>query len=454
MNELLHLKQEDHAKIFEIFMSKRLSTGSPKLTLNNNSLLEESPSKELSPLKNSFPETQEKKNSKLLKYKNHIIQALENKQTVVNSYTKGTTIISESIRKRADGKNYSDLKNLPPVVYNNIKMFINKMKRIGYLNDLSVLKPYDLKIINDRAYYEREEETQSFNIRKRFWQFHSFITKKFNSLTKFLKIKKMQLPVIHPYSQFKLCWDLVICILTIFLLFYIPLSLSFGFTIMEEISMKSYVTIFLIIDMALEMNTLYFNYGLEVRNRSKIYVNYLKSYFLPDFIALFSNVAASDYFDFIDPSIKIVCGLLFYTKIFALGKFSSKMMNRFQLTHEWKGVKRLIFLFFVIIMITHLTACGWYYVGIHAKVDDPTAQTWIKTQGLASEDWYLQYMSSFYWAIVTVMTVGYGDIIPQNNSERCFCLFVILFGGMILPYSINSIGLIIQDIQRDQKKFE
>ena len=130
------------------------------------------------------------------------------------------------------------------------------------------------------------------------------------------------------------------------------------------------------------------------------------------------------------------------------------MMNRFQLTHEWKGVKRLLFLFFVIIMITHLTACGWYYVGIHAKVDDPTAQTWIKTQGLVSEDWYLQYMSSFYWAIVTVMTVGYGDIIPQNNSERCFCLFVILFGGMILPYSINSIGLIIQDIQRDQKKFE
>ena len=52
------------------------------------------------------------------------------------------------------------------------------------------------------------------------------------------------------------------------------------------------------------------------------------------------------------------------------------------------------------------------------------------------------------------MTVGYGDITLTNNAERSYCLFLVLFGGMIFPYSVNTIGLIIQDIQKDQKKFE
>ena len=52
------------------------------------------------------------------------------------------------------------------------------------------------------------------------------------------------------------------------------------------------------------------------------------------------------------------------------------------------------------------------------------------------------------------MTVGYGDITPVNNFEKLYCMLVILFGGMIFPYSVNTIGLIIQDIQKDQKKYE
>lgn len=128
-------------------------------------------------------------------------------------------------------------------------------------------------------------------------------------------------------------------------------------------------------------------------------------------------------------------------------------MNRFQFSREWKGMKDLLILFFVIIFIAHLAACGWYYVGILSNKEH-YSNNWIKTQDLLNQEWTIQYMSAFYWATVTVMTVGYGDITPQNNLERIVCLFVILFGGMIFPYSINSIGSIIEDIRRDKKKFE
>ena len=142
--------------------------------------------------------------------------------------------------------------------------------------------------------------------------------------------------------------------------------------------------------------------------------------------------------------------LLFFMKMWTLTKVSKRMMNRFQISYEWKGIKDLTILIFVIVFITHLAACGWYYVGNIS----PDGRNWIKEQGIHEQTPQIQYVTSFYWAIVTVMTVGYGDITPQNNGERFFSLWVVLFGCMILPYSINSIGLIIQDIQRDKIRFE
>ena len=50
-------------------------------------------------------------------------------------------------------------------------------------------------------------------------------------LRKFLHLKKLQIDVIHPYSKFKLCWDMIHSFLIIFLLFYIPLSPFYIFSV-------------------------------------------------------------------------------------------------------------------------------------------------------------------------------------------------------------------------------
>ena len=203
--------------------------------------------------------------------------------------------------------------------------------------------------------------------------------------------------------------------------------------------------------MILEMNTLFFLYGSEVQNRREIFLNYFKSYFFPDLIAFMSIACVND--NILEFSFMKHMSLFFFTKIFTLMKVSKRMMNRFQIRYQWKGIKDLITLFLVIILITHLTACGWYYVG-NVSITNFEENNWIKTQNLNEETWYIKYMSSLYWSSVTIMTVGYGDIVPQNYLERFYCLFVVLFGCLILPYSINSIGLIIQDINRDTKRFE
>jgi hypothetical protein len=69
-------------------------------------------------------------------------------------------------------------------------------------------------------------------------------------------------------------------------------------------------------------------------------------------------------------------------------------------------------------------------------------QTWATADGLATwnvttgahsvcDDDYLCYVRAAYYTLVTLSTVGYGDIKPQTDTETAFQLCVVLSGATI-----------------------
>ena len=60
----------------------------------------------------------------------------------------------------------------------------------------------------------------------------------------------------------------------------------------------------------------------------------------------------------------------------------------------------------------------------------------------------VQYVHAFYFSAVTMVTVGYGDILPNNPYEMTVSCITIMLSCGVFAYSINKIGSIFEDLQR------
>ena len=123
---------------------------------------------------------------------------------------------------------------------------------------------------------------------------------------------------------------------------------------------------------------------------------------------------------------------------------------------------RIAVLIIKMLFLGHMLGCLWY--GVSALydvvgVDESGETSWRASyaDGVvadASTPMDVRYLISAYWAVVTMTTVGYGDLTPQNELEVIFCCLSILFSALTFGYMLSNVGVLIASIDRQAAVIE
>jgi alpha-L-arabinofuranosidase len=98
--------------------------------------------------------------------------------------------------------------------------------------------------------------------------------------------------------------------------------------------------------------------------------------------------------------------------------------------------------------VSHYFSCLWFYVGFLEWSQN--LNNWLDKFSLYSNNSLKLYTSSYYFSIVTMNTVGYGDITAQTEIEKWIVSLMILLSSGVTGYCINQIGNILNAIYSER----
>ncbi|KAL4469170.1 hypothetical protein ABPG72_008910 [Tetrahymena utriculariae] len=258
--------------------------------------------------------------------------------------------------------------------------------------------------------------------------------------SKSLIIKLLQpIPVILPFYKVSLIWDLIQILFILINSFIIPFEIAFlnGETFDQNLKIISMIIFFIHFFMVL--NTAYYENGILQNNRINILINFTNKHFIIEFLAFICLY----YNPFGIPLLRI----LFLIKFYQFYETVQNLIESLQLSDKYFFLIHLFTLLIEIIFLCHVFACTWYGIG-QFQLNYNMFPNWIDSYGINNLIIGSRYIQSVYFAIVTVGTIGYGDINPKSDVEKVFISTMTLLSCGIFAYIISN----IQDVYRDYNK--
>ncbi len=85
-----------------------------------------------------------------------------------------------------------------------------------------------------------------------------------------------------------------------------------------------------------------------------------------------------------------------------------------------------------------------------AKFDETSKENWIYYKGIVDIDNYNLYITSFYFSVTTIVTVGYGDITAISATEKIVCVFLMITGVIAFSFATGALSSIIANVDASE----
>ncbi|XP_072846034.2 voltage-gated delayed rectifier potassium channel KCNH1 isoform X2 [Pogona vitticeps] len=251
--------------------------------------------------------------------------------------------------------------------------------------------------------------------------------------------------IILHYCVFKTTWDWVILILTFYTAILVPYNVSFK-TKQNNVAwlvVDSIVDVIFLVDIVLNFHTTFVGPAGEVISDPKlIRMNYLKTWFVIDLLSCLPYDVINA-FENVDEGISSLFSSLKVVRLLRLGRVARKLDHYIEY-----GAAVLVLLVCVFGLAAHWLACIWYSIGDYEVINEDKNtirnESWLyqlgesigspyqlntttgKWEGGPSKD--SVYISSLYFTMTSLTSVGFGNIAPTTDGEKIFAVAMMMIG--------------------------
>lgn len=197
------------------------------------------------------------------------------------------------------------------------------------------------------------------------------------------------------------------------------------------------------------LNTPYYSKGVFIQERSHIVKHYFRRNFVLDMFSI-GPLMISIY----HTSYHVIWHLFFVFFIFKIRKIVAQIEDHFHLQEKTQAVFNLLKLLTQIMAFAHFFACFWNFLASWEINSLQSPNSWMQVIHIENTSWDVKYINSLYYSIVTMVTVGYGDICPQNHIEKGFSIIIIVISCGFFAYALNSVGQILIEMNRNENKIK
>ncbi|XP_072284122.1 potassium/sodium hyperpolarization-activated cyclic nucleotide-gated channel 3 [Pyxicephalus adspersus] len=277
--------------------------------------------------------------------------------------------------------------------------------------------------------------------------------------------------IIHPYSDFRFYWDLIMLLLMVGNLIILPV----GITFFKDENTPPWIVFnvlsdtFFLADLVLNFRT-----GIVVEDNTEIILDphtikmkYLKSWFLVDFI---SSIPVDYIFLIVDLETQVdsevyktarALRIVRFTKILSLLRLL-RLSRLIRYIHQWEeifhmtydlasAVVRIFNLIGMMLLLCHWDGCLQFLVPM---LQDFPEDCWVYINKMVNESWGKQYSHAIFKAMSHMLCIGYGQQAPEGMTDVWLTMLSMIVGATCYAMFIGHATALIQSLDSSRRQYQ